>query len=67
MTTPSRLDLKSHPGPPRPVFCGANLPLHDGSTAKCEGLLGHEGPHVSHITVTWDSVPEPRGPGAPVV
>lgn len=51
---PSRLDRQHRPGPPRFDPCPATRALDDGTEAKCEGMRGHEGPHVARVTLAWE-------------
>lgn len=63
MTTPSRLDRHGYQRPAPAPPCHAALQLDDGSLAPCEGLEGHEGPHLARVTRTWtDEDPRYQNP-----
>lgn len=52
MTIPSRMDRRDAPRPKHTVPCPAVFP--DQKETQCEGVKGHEGPHVARVTVEWE-------------
>ena len=58
MTTPSRLDRKSHRTAPSAQPCPAVFPGEPST--QCEGREHHAGPHVARLTVSWDTQKEQR-------
>lgn len=62
MTIPSRLDRRSAPRPHHAPPCPGTLVLDDETAAPCEGVEGHDGPHVARVTVTWVTIPDKKEP-----
>lgn len=52
---PSRLSLANAPRPHHAPPCPAAFP--DEPSTRCEGVEGHDGPHVARVTVTWTEPP----------
>lgn len=51
--TDSKLDTTSIPLPGKHAKCPHTLLLGDNSTAECEGIDGHPGPHHARIAIEW--------------